>query len=360
MPPSLISLLKTASGDQSNFDLIDLRDAEIRWAITTGLGPLLFRAIAGGPISYDPALATALKATDLTARTETGDKFDAMCEIIDACGEAVPPLVLLKGISTCTQYYPEPHLRTMADIDFLVEDRFIEAVESVLYNLGYNRPSTKPSAFYQSHHHTAPFYDPRRHVWVDIHRRLLSRATKSAQAEVFSPENLAKELQPSQFQGRPVRRLSPELQILYTSAHWAQQLQTNRGLMAMLDIIYIIKNAGHELDWPKIIQWVKLSPAAIQICLLLAYLAHHEVVAIDGDVVGRLTSADGAFLKERLSLLFWLTDRYIVEGRPFDLIFSARNVNIIWQTLVSAESLQQVLFLLPLRLILPYRPRADI
>jgi hypothetical protein len=359
MPPSLISLLKTASGDQNNFDLIDLRDAEIRWAITTGLGPLLFRAIAGGPISYDPSLATALKAADSTARTETGDKLDAMCEIIDRCAETIPPLVLLKGISTCTQYYPEPHLRSMADIDILIEDRFIGTIESVLYNLGYNRPSTKPSAFYQSHHHTAPFYDPRRHVWVDIHRCLLPRSTKSEQTEAFSPENLAKELQLSQFQGRPVRRLSPELQMVYTSARWARRLQTKGGLMPMLDVIYILKNAGHELDWYKIIQWMRLDPA-VQICLLVVYLAHHEVVAIDSDVVGRLTSADGAFLEERLRLLFWLTDRYIAEGRPFDLIFSARNVNIIWQTLVSAESLQQVLFLLPLRLILPYRPRADI
>jgi hypothetical protein len=360
MPPSLISLLKAESGDQNNFDLIDFRDAEIRWAITTGLGALLFRAIAGGPISFDPSLTMTLKAADLTARIETGGKIDAMCEIIDTCAPAIPPPVLLKGISTCTQYYPEPHLRSMADIDVLVEERFIGAVESVLYSLGYNRPSNARSEFYQSHHHTAPFFDSRRHVWVEVHRSLLPRKTKSAQAEVFSPENLAKELQPSQFQGRPVRRLSHELQIAHTSAHWAQQLQTNGGLMAMLDIVYIIKNAGHELDWPKIIHWVKLGPAAIQICLLLAYLAHHEVLAIDGDIVGRLTSTDNAFLKEKLRLLFWLTDRYIVEGRPFDLIFSGRNVGIIWQTLVSTESLQEALFLLPLRLILPFRLRAHI
>ena len=222
-----------------------------------------------------------LKAADLTARIETRGKIDAMCEIIDACTEATPPLVLLKGISTCTQYYPEPHLRSMADIDVLVEERFIGAVESVLYNLEYSRPSKVSSQFYQTHHHTAPFYHPRRDVWVEIHRRLLPRSTKSTQSGVFSLENVAKELRLSQFQGRAVRRLSDELQIIYTSAHWAQQLQTNGGLMAMLDIVYIIKHAGHRLDWSKIIGRVKLSPAAIEFCLLLAYLAHHEVVAIE-------------------------------------------------------------------------------
>ena len=84
-------------------------------------------------------------------------------------------------------------------------------------------------------------------VWVEIHRRLLPRRTKSAQPEVFSPENVAKELRLSQFQGRAVRRLSDELQIIHTSAHWARQLQTNSGLMAMLDIVYIIKHVGHTL-----------------------------------------------------------------------------------------------------------------
>jgi hypothetical protein len=195
---------------------------------------------------------------------------------------------------------------------------------------------------------------------VEVHRSLLPRKTKSAQAEVFSPENLAKELQPSQFQGRPVRRLSHELQIAHTSAHWARQLQTNGGLMAMLDIVYIIKNAGHTLDWSKIIRWVKLSPPAVELGLLLAYLAHHEVVAIDRGILRPLTSANNAFTEEKLRLLFWLTDRYIAQGRSFDLIFSLRNVSIIWQTLVSTESLQEALFLLPLRLILPFRLRAHI
>ena len=353
MPPPLISLLKAESGDQHNLDLIDFRDADIRWAITTGLGPLLFRAIAGGPSLADPSLTMTLKAADLTARVETGEKIDAMCEIIDACTETTPPLVLLKGISTSTQYYPEPHLRSMADIDVLVEERFIGAVESVLLNLEYSRPSKVWSEFYQTHHHTAPFYDPRRDVWVEIHRRLLPRRTKSAQSEVFSLENVTKELRLSQFQGRAVRRLSDELQIIYTSAHWAQQLQINGGLMAMLDIVYIIKHVGHTLDWSKIIGWVKLSPAAIEFSLLLAYLAHHEVVVIDRDIIRRLTSADDAFTEEKLRLLFWLTDRYIAQGRPFDLIFSLRNVSIIWQTLISTQSLAEAFVLLPLRLVLP-------
>jgi Uncharacterised nucleotidyltransferase len=360
MPPSLIALLKTASGDQNNFDLIDFRDAEIRWAITTGLGPLLFRSIAGGPISFDPSLTMTLKAADLTARIETGEKVDAMCEIIDACAGAIPPLVLLKGISTCTQYYPEPHLRSMADIDVLIEEQFIGAVESVLINLGYSRPSEVSSEFYQTHHHTAPFYDPRRDVWVEIHRRLLPRRTKSAQSEVFSPENVAKELRLSQIQGLAVRRLSDELQIIHTSAHWAQQLQTNHGLMAMLDIVYIIKHAGYRLDWSTITRWVKLRPPTIEFCLLLAYLAHHEVVVIDRDIIRRLTSADNAFTEEKLRLLFWLTDRYIAQGRPFDLIFSLRNVSIIWHTLISTQSLTEAFILLPLRLVLPSHLRAHI
>ena len=56
-------------------------------------------------------------------------------------------------------------------------------------------------------------------------------------------------------------------------------------------------------------------------------------MVIDRDIIRRLTSADDAFTEEKLRLLFWLTDRYIAQGRPFDLIFSLRNMSIIWQTL---------------------------
>ena len=81
-------------------------------------------------------------------------------------------------------------------------------------------------------------------------------------------------------------------------------------------------------------------------------------MVIDRDIIRRLTSADDAFTEEKLRLLFWLTDRYIAQGRPFDLIFSLRNMSIIWQTLISTQSLAEAFVLLPLRMVLPSHLRA--
>jgi hypothetical protein len=353
MPPFVITVLKTAYRGERELDSLELGKPDVQRAIATGLGPLLFRAIVARSNACEPSLAMRLKAADLTARVETGEKIDAMCEIIDACGGVSPPLVLLKGISTCTQYYPEPHLRSMADIDFLVEEPFIDQVERVLQELGYSRPYTGDAEFYRMHHHTAPFYHSRRHVWVEVHRGLLSQRNRLAQMEVFSAENLAQELEYSEFRGRTVRRLNAELQITYTSAHWAQQLQGTSGLMAMLDIIYILKYADDKLDWSKLSRWLHLDSAAFHVSLLLQYLAHHQVV--DSNTAEKLAPITRACTGNWRNLLFWLTDRYIAEGRSFNAILSLRNISVVWKILVSAASLQQALLSIPLRLILPGR-----
>lgn len=47
--------------------------------------------------------------------------FEAVGEIIDACGRSVRSLTLLKGISISEECYPDPHLRLMRDVDLLIE-----------------------------------------------------------------------------------------------------------------------------------------------------------------------------------------------------------------------------------------------
>jgi hypothetical protein len=150
----------------------------------------------------------------------SAERAEAMCEILDVCHRHVSPITLLKGISIAEQYYPAPYLRPMSDLDFLVDEAAIPAVEALLYELGYRQQSSLPEAFYDTHHHRMPFLHPQRGIWVEVHQGLFPSHATISSAEVFSPAHIATQLQTSRFYGRLVNRLSDALQVVYIAAHW--------------------------------------------------------------------------------------------------------------------------------------------
>src|SRR5262245_39144501 len=153
LTPRLITLLQAVSQGRTDLTLNDFNEFQVRWAVETGLGPLLLRSIPIDSKAAGSPLWSLVKGADLTARVLNADQTDAMTEIIDACQGQIPPLTLLKGIALCEQYYPEPHLRTMRDIDFLVENDDVPVIENLLLNLGYVQKSQRPPEFYKEHQH---------------------------------------------------------------------------------------------------------------------------------------------------------------------------------------------------------------
>src|SRR5262249_39728041 len=119
--PSLKLLLRAAAEDRTDLALGDFRAEQIRWAVDSGLGPLLRRATTSDLDARKSPLWPLVESPDLTARVRAGEGRDAAAELIRACEGRTPPLTLLKGISICEQVYPEPHLRFMGDIDVLAE-----------------------------------------------------------------------------------------------------------------------------------------------------------------------------------------------------------------------------------------------
>src|SRR5207253_6578076 len=116
-------------------------------------------------------------------------RLDALDGIVRGCPGTAPPLTLLKGVSVCEQYYPEPHLRPMVDIDVLVDPAALASVESLLLELGYRRRSQNPPEFYDAHHHTTPFRHPQTQAWVEVHRRLFPVASPLGSDSIVAPDN---------------------------------------------------------------------------------------------------------------------------------------------------------------------------
>ncbi len=327
-------LLKAASRDGTDLALEDFQAHQIRWAVETGLGPLLQRAIADDPKARTSALWPFVQGADLTARVISGQQLDAMDEIIRVCQGHAPPLTLLKGISVCSQHYPEPHLRVMRDVDVLVDQEAIPTVESRLLRLGYLPRSENPPAFYETHHHTTPFFHPRTRVWVEVHRGLFPSASELGADRVFGLENIRAELRPSEFHGRRVNRLSDELQLVYLASHWAFGLKRVGGVVGVLDAVYLLTNA-RALRWERVLGWLDGAVASAYVYLLLTYLGRHRLVDVSPGVLSALRARQQSFGRANLKALQAIIDRYVTGGREFGALMSARNFEIIRKTLLS-------------------------
>lgn len=328
----MLSLLQAAAEDRDDLPLAAFQEPQVQWAVDTGLGPLLFRSTKAYPQATSAPLWSLVRAADLTARMLTGERYDALCEILDVCAERVPPLLLLKGISICDQYYPEPHLRLMRDIDFLVDAEAIPAVEALLRQLGYRQQSHNPPEFYATHHHRMPFLHPHRNIWVEVHQQLFPASSRVSTDRVFGLQHLTTQCRPATFQERPVRRLSDALQIVYIASHWATEFRGIGAMVAMLDLIYLLKHTKDPDVWGHIGAWLPNSVAVVHLCLLLTYLHTYRLINIAPEILHTLLVQQHAFGTANLKLMHTLIDRYIVDGKPFGYVRSLRHLDIVWQT----------------------------
>jgi hypothetical protein len=357
MTRPIISLLQTASQGLEDLRLSDFDAAAIRWAVETGLGPLLYRAtLSDGSATVSP-LWPRLQGADLTARLLSAEQLDAMCEILDACEGIVPTLTILKGISISRQYYPEPHLRPMRDLDFLVEETSLPVVEALLGKLDYRQQSRKSAEFFKNHHHSMPFFHSGRGVWVEVHRGLFPPKSLVAADKVFSLERVTAQFRPSEFYGRTVNRLSDELQIVYTAAHWAREFKVVGGMVAILDIIYLLKNRQGAVCWEQILGWVRNSVASTYLYVMLTYLDRYKLIDIAPQILRELCRYQRSLGATTLKIVHASIDRYFVDGRAFGLLSSCRNIEILWRALLFPGPALRNLLLVPCILPLPWRLR---
>jgi len=355
MRPPLIALLQAASQGRNGLTVSAFHERQIRWAVRTGLGPLLLYTTTFDPAVTHSPLWPLLQGANLTAQLLSAERFDATCEILDGCEGHAPAVTLLKGISIAEQYYPLPYLRPMTDLDFLVEETAIPWVESLLYTLGYRPQSHLPREFYATHHHRMPFFHPQRGIWVEIHRGLFPPSTKLATTKVFSHQHLTSQFRPSAFQGRPVTRLSDALQIVYIAAHWALEFKSIGGMLAMFDLIYLLKYTKEAIDWEAMFDWLEESVAAIPLYLMLTYLARYGLIDIPPQRLHDLSLRQQSFGTVNLRIMHKLVDRYMIDRPPSGRLCSAFHLNILWRTLLVPGSPMSNLLRVPWNLLLASR-----
>lgn len=345
-PPALIVLRALARGQP--VDLAAISASQLESLVQGGLGPLL-RNLSEPSAGAENEL---VQAADLTARVLISELMAATADILRSAAKISDQLVLLKGIA-CQRHYPEPHHRLMGDVDILVPRHLRLELEAVLQKLGYVQRSELPPRFYLTHHHSMPFFHARTGIWIEVHTDLFPASNPAAHDACFSIDQVLANTVPIAVDGTPARALNDELHLLYTCSHWASALNIERGLIPIVDVIFLLRTRN-DIDWQRIARWLRDSPvAATHLALMLGYLSTRNVVALDSAAIEAMNLGILRLGRINAKLLHRIVDALIVERKPFGRFATHYNTLLVWDTLLRPLPPLRNLAALPLLVAFP-------
>lgn len=351
--PLLLSLVRSIVKGEKDVPFPFPNEAQVDWGIRTGLGPILYELALAAPNPISRPLVERLLTSELAAKIAHWRRTTAFNNIIDACSSSEISIIPLKGILICNKYYPKPHWRPMQDIDFLVAEEDLGRTESVLESLGYQQVSPRPADFYRTHHHSMPFRHPSTGVVVEVHTALFPTLSPLFHASAFQPSNIATHLRLAEFHGRTIYRLSSELELVYLSCHAVRERRILSSLVPFMDIAFLLRSVGHELNWSTIFPWLDNPTVSAYVCVTLSYLERHRIVELPGTVQLELSAAMKRLGSFALNVLSRNIDRYAASGHSMDDALGRDHHFIIWDTLLAPRAPVWNLLLVPWYLVFP-------
>ena len=120
---------------------------------------------------------------------------------------------------------------------------------------------------------------------------------------------------------------------MYLASHWASDFSRIGGMVAMLDMIYLLKHAP-SIRWNRILQWLDGGVVAASVYLLLTYLTRHGLIELPPAVLRDISTRQRSFGLVSLGIVHATLDRYVTNGQEFGLLMSERNFEILWDTLL--------------------------
>lgn len=352
---SLILLLNAINSNNRDISIKSFSDSTIDFAINSGLGPYLNYCTHDDSNRHLSASHPQLISSDLTAKLITNSQLHALNEIINIASPMVDEIILLKGIATCQQYYPLPHLRIMGDIDLLVSDKDQSILENILFKMGYKQESNIAPKFYQTHHHSMPFYNEKNNIWIEVHTHLYPQSSAVIDDKLFEIQHIRNNCIPmnKNIYSKNIKCLCPELQLVYTCAHWAEDFNIHKGAVQLIDMLLLIKNNIKGLDWDKINRWTNNTASASYLYLLLSYLNKNNLIDVPDHYLKSLKLKNTNMAYINRSILFSIINRFLLDERHNRRFINNNVLSIIWETLLHPSSSTSNIIKLPYNIMFP-------
>ncbi len=225
-----------------------------------GMGPLLWHHLKGAGISIPAETERVLRGLYLRHRTFNRVHAQTLVEITSLFEQAGIQALVLKGLALAYQYYPDPALRPVSDIDLLLKkEDFLPALhqlEIAKFNVRFPPPTLRrlPKSL------TADS-SPRDGISVHVELHHYDPAGRYEKGNSPDPE----------FNGfhEPPQIVTIDKNIIYTSTpletlhylsrHLAKHLfigNTNKPVQLkwIADIISLVERHAREIDWTQLKQ----------------------------------------------------------------------------------------------------------
>jgi|GEM_PF-2352945 len=350
--------LRSLIADSKFSSNVSISELHIDAVVRSGLGPIFFHLLAGSGNLSEIDKQMKLKASDITARILTAEQFQNVARVIELLLSRDVDIIVLKGTSFALKYYPEPHLRTMGDIDLLLSPDKISSAEEALVNDGFEKSRTLAGVNYDEHIHSAPLFHPDRKIWIELHRRILPAHFPASQENPLNLKQLEKHLEDAQVGPQVVRRFRPEFELFYLASSWCFDLTNgvNPGLRrGLVDCALLLKSAAKRFDWDSILRWSKNTLAGASLYILLSYLVRCSVYN-DGEKICNALRCQQNFVNSKsLELIHRRLEKHLVGFEEFGPLFTSNVTTSLMDALIRKNAAWKNLLAIPGSIMFPRR-----
>lgn len=216
--------------------------------------------------------------------------------------------LVLKGPALAQQVYPQPSLRTFSDLDLMVHEHDLGAIQRVLLAAGFIAEDgdalLRPRLVPQAAIYELKYWQPAWQLRVEIHgddllnAGLASRDVAGywARAEGITLQDV------------PVKALSLEDQLIHLCAHLHYHGYVRLNWFA--DLTFIVRDRAARLDWTQILATVRREEAQVPVYYSLYFL--QQLLGVDPPA-----DALAALRPDRFRR--WWHERYLPERRVLTL-----------------------------------------
>jgi hypothetical protein len=202
-----------------------------------------------------------LKAAQRLAAKHRRDVLYELDQIQQILGSLLGTIVLLKGAAYLAANFQPAAGRVFSDIDILVPEEKIAAVEALLRLAGWRDDGTDPydDRYYRLWmHQIPPLTHAERQSTIDVHHSIVP---KTARIGAVTAEPLLKRMVTlHDLPGFAI--LAPEDMLLHSATHLFNEGEFHNGLRDLSDLDLLFRQFGTEAEF-----WSKLSRRAVELGL---------------------------------------------------------------------------------------------
>jgi Uncharacterised nucleotidyltransferase len=262
--------------------LSDITDPQLSWeklfdvACQLGVGPLLYVRLGelGLRDKIPVSIARRIKEECFSSQARNMKFYAEIKTVLIALIREGLSVVVLKGAALAELVYRHIGLRTMADVDLLIEKKNLDKAAEILERIGFlpDEGYRDKRWYVEHHHHIVPYVSSKGSMAIEIHWHIIERTARMD----LPIEQLWARAQSVRIASVPCLALSVEHMLLHAALHLSSPNRFLGQLRGLYDVAELLRRFGHELNWAELLRVATLADAHKYLYVVLCLV--HEAL----------------------------------------------------------------------------------